>query len=117
MIKEYFIKNIDKFNNLDLTIILSSFTILQEELLKKIPNVNNKDVSFNIYDTKKDHSLCSEALYDYMDIFKIILNKIQKDKNIHENLSVVNSVLILNMLSRINFCNYEIFKFFTKKLL
>ncbi|CZU00128.1 hypothetical protein CYL21_2084 [Plasmodium falciparum NF54] len=114
LIKEYFIKNIDKFNNLDLTIILSSFTILQEELLKKIPNVNNKDVSFNIYDTKKDHSLCSEALYDYMDIFKIILNKIQKDKNIHENLSVVNSVLILNMLSRINFCNYEIFKFFTK---
>ncbi|KOB59950.1 hypothetical protein PFHG_01711 [Plasmodium falciparum HB3] len=88
--------------------------INKEELLKKIPNVNNKDVSFNIYDTKKDHSLCSEALYDYMDIFKIILNKIQKDKNIHENLSVVNSVLILNMLSRINFCNYEIFKFFTK---
>ncbi|SOV25153.1 conserved Plasmodium protein, unknown function [Plasmodium sp. DRC-Itaito] len=114
IIKEYFIKHIDKFNNLDLTIILSSFTILQEELLKKASNVNIKDASFNIYDKKKEHSLCSEGLYDYMDIFKIILNKIEKDKNIHETLSVVNSVLILNMMSRINLCNYEIFKFFTK---
>ncbi|CRG94627.1 conserved Plasmodium protein, unknown function [Plasmodium gallinaceum] len=109
IIKDHFIKNIDKFNNLDLTIILSSFTILQEELLKKSTNSYTNENSNNI--------ICKDSLNssDNNDIFTLILNKIKNDEYIHNNLSVVNSVLILNMLSRVNICNYEIFKFFTKK--
>ncbi|CRH01494.1 conserved Plasmodium protein, unknown function [Plasmodium relictum] len=109
IIKDHFIKNIDKFNTLDLTIILNSFTILQEELLKK---------SANLFTNENANSVISkDSLYssDNNSIFTLILNKIKNDKYIHNNLSVVNSVLILNMISRVNICNYEIFKFFTKK--
>ncbi|SBS86792.1 conserved Plasmodium protein, unknown function [Plasmodium ovale] len=110
-VKEHIVKNMHSYNTLDLTIILSSFTILQEEFL--IRNSSKSFVSENTNDFTSKGSVCPPL--DYSNIVTIILNKIKNDENIHNNLSVVNSILILNMISRININNYEIFKFFTKK--
>ncbi|SBS88912.1 conserved Plasmodium protein, unknown function [Plasmodium malariae] len=110
IIKDHFKKNIDTYNTLDLTIILSSFALLQEEFLlvstKSFDKENSDEVILK-------NSLSPRA--DYSDILIVILNKIRNDEIIHNNLSVINSILILNMISRTNISNYEIFKFFTKR--
>ncbi|EUD69494.1 hypothetical protein C922_00357 [Plasmodium inui San Antonio 1] len=109
-IKDHFKKNIDKYNTLDLTIILSSLTMLQEDIMT---NSANWGVNENSHSPKVKNS--PECTFNYNEIIALILNKIKNDEHIHNNLSVVNSILILNMISRLNVNNYEIFKFFTKK--
>ncbi|GAW82654.1 hypothetical protein, conserved [Plasmodium gonderi] len=109
-LKEHFKKNIDTYNTLDLTIILSSFTLLQEEILM---NSTKSFVNKNSHDVELRNSSPNSS--DYNEIITLILNKIKNDEHIHNNLSVVNSILILNMISRLNINNYDIFKFFTKK--
>ncbi|ANQ09446.1 Uncharacterized protein PCOAH_00046860 [Plasmodium coatneyi] len=109
-IKDHFEKNLDGYNTLDLTIILSSFTMLQEDI---IMNFANGGVNENSQPPKVKNS--PECTFNYNEIIVVILNKIKNDEDIHNNLSVVNSILILNMISRLNVNNYEIFKFFTKK--
>ncbi|KJP87737.1 hypothetical protein AK88_02632 [Plasmodium fragile] len=109
-IKDHFRKNLDAYNTLDLTIILSSFTMLQEDI---IMNSANWGVNENSQSAKMKNS--PQCAINYNDIISFILNKIKNDEHIHNNLSVVNSILILNMISRLNINNYEIFKFFTTK--
>ncbi|EDL46232.1 hypothetical protein, conserved [Plasmodium vivax] len=107
---DHFKKNLDEYNTLDLTIILSSLTMLQEDI---IANLANWGVNENSHSPKvKNSPACTS---NYNEIIASILNKIKNDEHIHNNLSVVNSILILNMISRLNVNNYEIFKFFTKK--
>ncbi|CDU19730.1 hypothetical protein YYC_05726 [Plasmodium yoelii 17X] len=110
IIKDYFVKNIDNYNALDLTIILSSFTMLQEEIIMKSTNLFD--------DEKKDGTKLKNPNLisrNYNEIILLILNKIKNDENIHNNLSVINSILILNMISKLNINDYELFKMFTKK--
>ncbi|CAD2111056.1 conserved Plasmodium protein, unknown function [Plasmodium vinckei] len=110
IIKDYFVKNIDNYNALDLTIILSSFTMLQEELIMKSANI--------FVDEKRDDTNLKNPIFksgNYNEIILLILNKIKNDENIHNNLSVINSILILNMISKLNINDYELFKMFTKK--
>ncbi|CAD2099888.1 conserved Plasmodium protein, unknown function [Plasmodium vinckei brucechwatti] len=110
IIKDYFVKNIDNYNALDLTIILSSFTMLQEELIMKSTNI--------FVDEKRDDTNLKNPIFklgNYNEIILLILNKIKNDENIHNNLSVINSILILNMISKLNINDYELFKMFTKK--
>ncbi|SCM09230.1 conserved Plasmodium protein, unknown function [Plasmodium chabaudi adami] len=110
IIKDYFVKNIDNYNALDLTIILSSFTMLQEELIMKSTNI--------FVDEKRDDINLKNPIFksgNYNEIILLILNKIKNDENIHNNLSVINSILILNMISKLNINDYELFKMFTKK--
>ncbi|CAD2100009.1 conserved Plasmodium protein, unknown function [Plasmodium vinckei lentum] len=110
IIKDYFVKNIDNYNALDLTIILSSFTMLQEELIMKSTNTR--------VDEKRDDTNLKNPIFklgNYNEIILLILNKIKNDENIHNNLSVINSILVLNMISKLNINDYELFKMFTKK--
>ncbi|CAA9989718.1 conserved Plasmodium protein, unknown function [Plasmodium knowlesi strain H] len=110
-IKDHIEKNLDAYNTLDLTIILSSFTMLQEDI---IMNIANGGVKESLH-TPKVKNQSPECAFNYNEIIAFILNKIKNDEDIHNNLSVINSILILNMISRLNVNNYEIFKFFTKK--